>query len=339
MPRRDNRQRDPRRREQTTGRWIARLLLYALAALSVVVGSATVVAAQEQCRCRIGGVCVPDARCTFRPASRSITIDPAPPAPEDEASLPRLDLPAAPPDGSTGRRSHRYVASARRPASAIADTAYAHLTALGQEKPGYGLYSYAIMPSNTPRAAAFLAEIFRQVKDAESRPTSADKLNVLYIPMQGDKRVQFSVLQETAGQTPEKLGDSYASSYYDYDSATALLYHMCNAPHDNVRDVCAGDMSRGPYIFTYASPASQMEQVPPPFLFVDLSTVHPKAYAELIAAFKAQVKSEDITDGARINTLRLALLDIFLKAADLVEPAQTAVANIVRSAGGGEDKK
>jgi hypothetical protein len=322
--------------KQPSRRWFASLLLAALAGLALVVGSVTVVTAQEQCRCRIGGVCVPDSRCAPRPTTRSRTIDPAPPSARLEATVPGFDLPTTP--GPNGRRNHRYLAS-RGPASTIADTAYAHLTAPGREKPGYGLYSYAIMPSNTPHAAAFLAEIFSQVKDAESRPISPDRLNVLYLPMQGDKRVQFSVLQKTAGQTPEKLGESYASSYYDYDAATALLYHMCNAPHDNVRDVCGGAMSRGPYIFTYAAPASQMETVPPPFLFVDLSNVHPKAYAELIDAFRTQVKSDDITDGAKIKTLRLRLLDIFLRAADLVEPAQAAVANIVHSAGGGEDKK
>lgn len=220
----------------------------------------------------------------------------------------------------------------------ILDTGYAHLTALGKEQPGYGLYSYAILPSASTRANAFLTEMFKQVGDIASRPAPRQQLNILYLPMQGDKQMQFTVLQKTDGQTPEKLGASYASTYYSYDTAQALLYHMCNPPHDSVKDICQGDMSRGPYVFSYASPASKMESVPPPFLFVDLSDVHEKAFGEVLSAFKEQVKREDVSDRARIDTLRLRLLTITLTAADWVSPVQKALADIVRSAGG-EDKK
>jgi hypothetical protein len=97
--------------------------------------------------------------------------------------------------------------------------------------------------------------------------------------------------------------------------------------------LCAGDLSRGPYLFTYARPLSNLSPVPPPYLFVDLSPVHERAFSEFIAAYKAQVKRTDYTDQERIETFRLRLLSIVLTAADWVGPAGTAVADILHMAG------
>jgi hypothetical protein len=116
--------------------------------------------------------------------------------------------------------------------------------------------------------------------------------------------------------------------------AQALLDHLCDRPAEEVKDVCEGDLSRGPYIFTYPQPASEVTPVPPPFLFMDLSDVHERAFPEIIAAFRAQVKHEDISDRAKVDTLRLKLLSVVLKAADFVAPVQKAMADIVHVASG-----
>lgn len=67
---------------------------------------------------------------------------------------------------------------------------------------------------------------------------------------------------------------------------------------------------------------------------MDLSDVHERAFPEIIAAFRAQVKREDIGDRAKIDTLRLKLLSIVLTAADFVAPVQKATADIVHTASG-----
>ncbi len=91
----------------------------------------------------------------------------------------------------------------------------------------------------------------------------------------------------------------------------SLVNKICNPPIDAMQAVCANDLSsRGPYIFTYTKPASNLQPLPPPFLFVDLSDVHERAFAEFISAFKAQVKREDISDAVRLSSLRLRLLSI-----------------------------
>jgi len=200
------------------------------------------------------------------------------------------------------------------------------------------LYSYAILPSESRRAAVFLSQLFKEIPSIGDTSAQRSQLNIFYVPLKKDRESDFATLIQTSGANPEKMGAEYSRSFYDHRIARALLDHVCNPPADSIRELCDGDLSRGPYIFTYASPASSMDSVPPPFLFVDLSNVHEQAFGELIAAFRSQVKRDDISDQARIRTLRLTILEIALTAADWVNPVQKAIAEIVH-APSADDKK
>jgi hypothetical protein len=267
---------------------------------------------------------------------------PRPTAAPNPAAAPRPT--AAPNPTAAPRPTAAPVPGSPRPASTasarprILETGYSHLAELGREVDGYGLYSYAILPSDSNRAALFLSEAFKEIPsigDTSARPA---QLNIFYIPLRKDKEADFAALLRTPGHDAAKLGAEYTKSFYDYRMARALLDHVCNPPDPSVLELCNGDLSRGPYIFTYASPASKIEPVPPPFLFVDLSDVHERAFGELLAAFQAQVKREDIADQAKIRTMRLNILQVVLTAADWISPVQKAIADIVHTASG-DDKK
>jgi hypothetical protein len=275
---------------------------------------------------------------------------PPPPVPLQQAGRAPVNVPtgpidipvhttrARPPAADTGpaaTTAHSASASGRL---RILETGYSHLSELGKEEEGYGLYSYAILPSESSRAATFLSRLFKEIPSIGETGAQRSQLNVFYVPLKKDRESDFATLIQASGANADRLGAEYSKSFYDYRIARALLNHVCNPPADSVRQLCEGDLSRGPYIFTYASPASSMDSVPPPFLFVDLSNVHEQAFGELIAAFRSQVKREDISDQARIRTLRLTILEIALTAADWVNPVQKAIAEIVH-APSADDKK
>ena len=280
---------------------------------------------------------------TLAPAPRNSTITdyrappPATLAPRPPNTTSAVTHAPPPPTVSTPTAgSGNAVASGGR--LRILETGYSHLSELGREERGYGLYSYAILPSGSKRAEIFLAELFKKVYPIGQTAARLSQLNIFYVPLRRDREGDFAALLKTSGTNSEKIGAEYSRSFYDYRMAHALLDHICNPPAESVRVLCDGDLSRGPYIFTYASPASHMNSVPPPFLFVDLSSVHEQAFGEFIDAFKSQVKSEDMTDQARIQTLRLTILNIALTAADWVNPVEKALADIVHSPPG-DDKK
>jgi tetratricopeptide (TPR) repeat protein len=254
-----------------------------------------------------------------------------------EASLSQ----AAPYDLPIG--AARGVRLGAAPPPKILETGYSFLKDIGGEEPGYGLYSYAILVNDNERSAKFLGDVLKAIPSVEetaaphSRSTRS-RTNVFYIPLQNKNAEELIRLSNSYQEDPAAFSATFAKNYYDYEMSRALLNHLCDSPAEEIKEVCYGDRSRGPYIFSHATPASIVGPVPPPFLFMDLSNVHERAFPEIVAAFRAQVKREDISDGAKIKTLKFKLLNITLEAADWLVPVQKAMANIVYSPSGQTEK-
>ncbi|MFO0995711.1 MAG: hypothetical protein U1F33_03435 [Alphaproteobacteria bacterium] len=208
---------------------------------------------------------------------------------------------------------------------AIFDTVYAFLKDGGTEAQGYGLYSYALLSGDSPRAKRFLVELFRTTIAAEDSAVERKRLNILYLPVTGG----WDSSWRPKPDSPESAAEQFAREGYSFAFAQKILSQLCAAPAESVRALCAGDLTRGPYLLTYASPISALAQFPPPYLVLDLSDVHENAFAEFIAAYKTQVKRADYTDRERIDTFRLELLKIVIPAADWVGPAAKAVSEIL----------
>ena len=324
--------------------------------LGVMPWLTTPAGAQIDCSCRFdaAGNCIRNPACR-PPPSLNPTLPPPPPPPQINGLRERNGLrngaaingnPAgggAPPPGGLlgGPAIGGAVGGAlgarvgRRPASMILDTGYSPLAEPGQEVDGYGLYSYAILPTRSTRGEAFLREVFRQIRGVEEIRAQKSQINIFYIPTRPEQQAAFASLRASAADNTDALAAGHAQNFYDHPMANSLLYHLCNPPNERLRALCRHDLSRGPYIFTYASPASRIEPVPPPYLLVDLSDVHERAFGELLVAFKEQVKRDDISDEERINTLRLRVLQVSLTAADWIGPVQKALADIVHQVGGG----
>ena len=114
--------------------------------------------------------------------------------------------------------------------------------------------------------------------------------------------------------------------------AQRLLFHLCDKPAPAVAQLCENDLSGGPYLLTYAKKISDLSPLPPPFLLVDLTNVRPRAFPLFVAAYAAQVKRPDFSDGARLAEFNLRVANILLTAADWVQPVSAAVADIAHFA-------
>jgi hypothetical protein len=188
------------------------------------------------------------------------------------------------------------------------------------------------LPSRSTRAARFLTEVFQSTQAVEGLKTSREQLNILYVPIQADKVGKFQENRERYGPDhPDTLAADFSRNFYDYAAAHAILAKICGDPPDGMRDFCGTDvMSGGPYLFSYAQPASGQAPLPPPYLLVDLSNVDPRAYAELLSAFRAQVTSKDFADRKQIATLRLYVVQFIMRASSLVVPVGSATADVIK---------
>jgi hypothetical protein len=163
-----------------------------------------------------------------------------------------------------------------------------------------------------------------------------DHLNVINLPTQEKKARSLAPIIREGSAPPVSR---FAAEFYDYALAQKLLVQICEAPAEVIRDLCATDLSRGPYLFTYVHPASTLSPMPPPYLVLDLSGVHIRAFDEFITAYKEQVMRSNYADRERIDTLRLRVLNITLTAADWIAPTMSTITDIVRMAKAGGSSK
>ncbi len=294
-----------------------------------------------------------------QPASNAVATQPPPAqkapeqkAPEQKAPAPKpvKPLPAAAPVQSTAPPAQPAAAPVEpaapqtvelkppepevkapeaKPAQpALLGTGYDQLRGLGREAAGYGLYSYGVLAAPSPRSAALLSELFKSIP---SIGATRAQLNIFYIPTKKEKVADFATLVEASRNDQTKLAARYSDALYDYQMARAILGHLCNPPAKPMATLCKGPMSGGPYILANSRPASILEPVPPPFLFVDLSDINPHAYAEFISAFRGVVKREDATDDAKLYSLRLKLLNLGLTVADWSPNVKKSIVDIVHA--------
>lgn len=268
--------------------------------------------------------------------SVSVRASPQQIPPEQKAPEPKPIIPPpataqaeAPTIEPTAAEHEVAAPEVKPPHRAILETGYDQLKGLGKEAAGYGLYSYALVAAASPRSAAFLGEILKSISSIDDTAAARDQVNIFYIPTKNGKVADLAALVELSQDDQTKLAVRYSEAMYDYKMARALLNHLCNPPGKVMTSFCKSPMSGGPYILAEARPISSLEPVPPPFLFVDLSDINPRAYPELISAFRAVVKQEDVTDDAKLHSLRLKVLNLVLTAADWTTKVKRSVVDIV----------
>jgi hypothetical protein len=230
---------------------------------------------------------------------------------------------------------HHHAYTPRYEKDSILESGYDFLYAKATEADGYGLFSYVILPSVSDRAAALLDEVFKSFPPASALQTPRIRTNILYIPTKEDSRDKFNLSADASREAVRV----FLSSHYDLSKARLLLDHLCDKPAEEVRQLCQNDLTGGPYILTYASKISDLSPLPPPFLFVDLTNVHQRAFGQFVSAYRSQVKSPKFSDRAKIDTFRLTLLNVTLTFADWVQPISAAVADIIHQANPKEKPK
>lgn len=247
--------------------------------------------------------------------------------------------PAAP--GTVGGNSTRHGPAKRNgdaaapapapamPKAPITQSAYDFIDPAVLERPDYGLYTYVLFPNAflTQRNAELLRALFRTTPGAPSVPLAPHFLNIVYVPVKGGQ--QAWELLRSPGLAPPEKALAMAAEMYDHDLAGRMLGFFCNG-HPGA---CAQGIGNGPYLLTVARPLSGGASPAVAYLLIDLSPIHPGAFARFVEAMKAQVTRPDFTDRTKVDTVANSLLQIVLTAADWIVPIREGVASILKVGG------
>ncbi len=180
------------------------------------------------------------------------------------------------------------------------------------EDPRFGLYSYVLAPHDSEAFETFVSRLMAKTQPASALVQAGApprQLNVFYMPVQ-----DTDALPVLSAITPDQLTDRY-----DHILASRLLLKICEAEASRSLDHCrSGVLTDGPFVVSYLAPIAQTDVVAPPYLFLDLTGINPKAYGEYIRALKAQVLSDDYAGGEKLNTVRLGILNFLSDVSDLL---------------------
>src|SRR5208283_2696661 len=155
--------------------------------------------------------------------------------------------------GTHWHRHHYWYRGSYGWAGPILETVFSPLYQLGGEEDDYGLFSYLLIPSDSPRAEKLVNDIFSSVPTKLKRAADRDRVNILYIPTKSDSETDVgSELGEEDSKIAEpSFAKKYMKDYYDYISARKFLNKICSHPDVTITEFCESDQSSGPYIFTY----------------------------------------------------------------------------------------
>jgi len=229
---------------------------------------------------------------------------------------------------SAGGNSFECTRPAAGPVT-IVGNGYQFLYSKGTERGGFGLYTYVLLTSsNSDRVKAMLEAVLKYTRQASALIALGGnpvRINVIYIPLTPGR---------DPGRNPEA---SEIASRYNFDLSQALIETICEMSAPEVLEICKTGLGSGPYLFSYAHPIGKAGKLTPPVLFVDLTRIQPGAFATLVDAYKEQIKSNDISDGEKINSLYIKALNVIETAKAWTDPVAHAAADFVRMIPGGSD--
>lgn len=207
----------------------------------------------------------------------------------------------------------------------ILSTVYDLLKEPGGEHFGYGLYSYVLFPYYSDRVEQFLEVMIGTTPEAQTSTALRRELNVLLIPTKGvpDKKIQ----SRQAAIDKDRL-EHFAKHNYDFDFSEKILLAVCRNPQGLAIEYCKRARGPGPVLATYMDPVSDQNEIPPPYLIVDLSYYNRDAMIFVLNAYKEQVMRSDFTDQERLESFRLNVLNWILFARDAIKEFSDALPNL-----------
>jgi hypothetical protein len=214
----------------------------------------------------------------------------------------------------------------------ITDSGYALLYSEGAERSGFGLYTYLLLtPSIPDRSKAMLDAVSTYTASVTAFGDNTSHINAIYIPTKNSSKSE--------PLKPYLNGVAYAT--YDFDLSRSLIATICSSTSQEVKSICKTGLTLGPYMFTYVSPLKKNVKLSPPMLFVDLSPIQQGAFATLVDAYKEQIKRDDISDGQKINSLYIKILNVIEIAKVWTDPVEHAVGGVLHliSSQGENDEK
>lgn len=196
----------------------------------------------------------------------------------------------------------------------------------GEEKDGYGLYTYVIFRDFDDDSRALISEITRQFDAAVEATKSEEriKLNAIIVPAKLRERTDSieSCPGFFIGNERDVLS---AGRLYDQKVARNILRSICLSGMGAM--ICENKHATGPFFVTFVKKFASLKDREPA-LFWDLTGRSRRDYGEFVYSYGKQVLREDIGDREELESLRMHTIHTLSKVFDTLENAVAAVLTV-----------
>jgi len=217
--------------------------------------------------------------------------------------------------------------------TSVVGSVYEFLDSEIGEDADYGLFTYIVFNGKHSRNSKFLERVLASTNRASEAFQAKIKqgLHIFYLPVKNRLSAEFSLPgdgddDQFIDQAP--LAKRLMASNYDPGFATDLFVRFCQSATQVNNSDCRLS-GQGPYLLTMAQPLSHTNSIRQPSLLLDFSHVEEEAFGEFIQAFKDQALGPEFPDARKVETMRLRILQVIVKAANFIEPTGKGIKGIL----------
>lgn len=193
-----------------------------------------------------------------------------------------------------------------------------------REDGGYGRYTYVLFPGdgggNCDRCKALLTAFSETGTPPGPVNQYRDAYNVFEVPVQPGRRDEA---RGAAGNVSVPL------KWYDFAMANALATSACLHYGEASQKFC-GTLQQGPYLVTYPRPVGSGDNLPAPYLIVNLSDLDARVFPLIIRRMKEEVAVADLRDESRIRYTWARTVSLILMTSDVLDKTTPALVKWIK---------
>lgn len=216
------------------------------------------------------------------------------------------------------------------------------ITELGNEDPGYGMYTYVLFGRNLrfpfdtssktfKRYIRLLDAVVHSTLSNEDKHKLPEKAcNIFYVPGVKDrKNNEESFFQFSSNLHLRNLATNKGVDY-NFNMAMHYLTLIPNAVLETKQKLAEQFITKpGPFLVSTLKPIGKIIDSQSHLLFADLSDTNHAAMDEIVTAYKQRINLKPVNDIERFKTLRLQLLNLVLNADDNVKLLKLSLATLL----------
>jgi hypothetical protein len=200
----------------------------------------------------------------------------------------------------------------------------------GQERDGYGLYTYVLFRNFDEKLDLFYADLSKLISPArdqvDRKKFERSQLHLFVVPYEREVKDNKKLT------CPGVVRAEDSDFQYDRPYARLLIDAFC-AEENRDKDICRNKHLSGPFLLTYAT-RSIAARIGDPVFYLDLSQRSPNEYAEYIIEYSTFVRRKESAGQETMSSFALGIMNFLSRVETVATQSFHAIAKVNKALAG-----